>query len=570
MSAVSLATLIAQLPLFCGRAMALGTALGELQGVVDARGRPRPDLERVVVASRLQSARGAAVEQEHGVVDLRCRRGRIRHGLSDLGGARSQLRQRRAPSSGGEGCPGAAIAAIDQRSMSQGSSGGGGDIAVAGARRGPAHGRPRGSLLASSVGASMLEVKPRYRERLLKLQIALRQNRSERADRFSVFRWTPQDLPWGCRSSQSLPADIHQIPIGDSSSFGMPIAAEPPTKRQKADGYICTESTALAESVEDTVAQIRLQVSCVKLGSGSYGAVYRGVLERTKPQFTEEVVAVKAVCMRDREAPTDFETRTRHEALKMTLPDLKSEFIIRLLHRFPSGRASHCQLLAMRLAMFDLHQVMSDPALRDTLHDLDLVGVVQDVLTGLTLMHERGYVHRDIKPQNILLNWDGAKSRHRAIIADMDFLCDVRARAGDMLHCSGVPGTPWFLSPEVWRHLEDADADYAEDPKRDVFATGLTFLGLSGSRWSAAFDAAYDSDRSRVPALIYRMASHAHDRLQYQGPLAKVLARMLHPEPRRRCTARQSLLDLSFVPRFVPTYFPDIGWGLGYPWPETL
>lgn len=40
----------------------------------------------------------------------------------------------------------------------QGSSGGGGDIAVAGARRGPAHGRPRGSLLASSVGASMLEV----------------------------------------------------------------------------------------------------------------------------------------------------------------------------------------------------------------------------------------------------------------------------------------------------------------------------------------------------------------------------------------------------------------------------
>lgn len=220
--------------------------------------------------------------------------------------------------------------------------------------------------------------------------------------------------------------------------------------------------------------------------------------------------------MRDREAPTDFETRTRHEALKMTLPDLKSEFIIRLLHRFPSGRASHCQLLAMRLAMFDLHQVMSDPALRDTLHDLDLVGVVQDVLTGLTLMHERGrplprvrarsriamahgagclrlcgaqsgcrfisgdrlvstvsrrargfarragcarvrlrsrYVHRDIKPQNILLNWDGAKSRHRAIIADMDFLCDVRARAGDMLHCSGVPGTPWFLSPEALRGL---------------------------------------------------------------------------------------------------------------------
>jgi serine/threonine protein kinase len=74
-------------------------------------------------------------------------------------------------------------------------------------------------------------------------------------------------------------------------------------------------------------------------------------------------------------------------------------------------------------------------------------GRVLDLVTqagaGLSVLHEHGVVHRDIKPQNLLLR-SGGSAGDRLLVADLGV-------AKAMLHASGltqVVGTPSYMAPE--------------------------------------------------------------------------------------------------------------------------
>jgi len=73
----------------------------------------------------------------------------------------------------------------------------------------------------------------------------------------------------------------------------------------------------------------------------------------------------------------------------------------------------------------------------------EAVGLVWQAAEGLAVLHAQGVVHRDIKPQNLLLRTDGA-GRDRVLVADLGV-------AKAMLHASGltqVVGTPSYMAPE--------------------------------------------------------------------------------------------------------------------------
>lgn len=74
-------------------------------------------------------------------------------------------------------------------------------------------------------------------------------------------------------------------------------------------------------------------------------------------------------------------------------------------------------------------------------------GRVLDLVTqagsGLAVLHEHGVVHRDVKPQNLLLRHAGSAGE-RVLVADLGV-------AKAMLHASGltqVVGTPAYMAPE--------------------------------------------------------------------------------------------------------------------------
>ena len=97
--------------------------------------------------------------------------------------------------------------------------------------------------------------------------------------------------------------------------------------------------------------------------------------------------------------------------------------------------------------------------------------ILRDVADGLAYAHEQGVVHRDIKPDNVLL------SRNHAVVTDFGVAKAVSASTGGQsLTSMGIAlGTPAYMAPE------QAAADPHVDHRADLYALGvLAYEMLSG------------------------------------------------------------------------------------------
>jgi len=86
----------------------------------------------------------------------------------------------------------------------------------------------------------------------------------------------------------------------------------------------------------------------------------------------------------------------------------------------------------------------------------DILRILRDVSGALAFAHQRGIVHRDIKPGNILLA-DG-----HAILADFGIARAVSTAATPLTDSGIAPGTPAYMAPEL-----------PTDERADVYALGV-------------------------------------------------------------------------------------------------
>ena len=98
----------------------------------------------------------------------------------------------------------------------------------------------------------------------------------------------------------------------------------------------------------------------------------------------------------------------------------------------------------------------------------DSVAITQKVADALDYAHERGVVHRDIKPDNILLS-----ERGEPLVADFGIaLAVAQAGAGRITETGLSLGTPHYMSPE------QATGDRDVDPRSDVYALGCVLYEM--------------------------------------------------------------------------------------------
>jgi serine/threonine protein kinase len=96
-----------------------------------------------------------------------------------------------------------------------------------------------------------------------------------------------------------------------------------------------------------------------------------------------------------------------------------------------------------------------------------ILGVTRQIALALKYLHGLGYVHQDIKPDNVLIDANG-----RAMLADFGI--------GHTFASAGmVMGSPAFQAPEALDDdYDDADASDAHPEKEDVWALGVTLYQL--------------------------------------------------------------------------------------------
>jgi eukaryotic-like serine/threonine-protein kinase len=92
----------------------------------------------------------------------------------------------------------------------------------------------------------------------------------------------------------------------------------------------------------------------------------------------------------------------------------------------------------------------------------ETIRILRDIVDGLAYAHARGVVHRDVKPDNILV------SHHHALVTDFGVAKALSESTGRTAFTSaGVAlGTPAYMAPE------QASADPHTDHRADIYAVG--------------------------------------------------------------------------------------------------
>eukprot|EP01012_Entosiphon_sulcatum_P007183 TRINITY_DN13590_c0_g1_i1.p1 TRINITY_DN13590_c0_g1~~TRINITY_DN13590_c0_g1_i1.p1 ORF type:complete len:396 (-),score=41.94 TRINITY_DN13590_c0_g1_i1:100-1287(-) len=265
-----------------------------------------------------------------------------------------------------------------------------------------------------------------------------------------------------------------------------------------------------------------------KIGEGAFGAVYRG-LNRT----SGGLVAIKVVKLAGCRA-TEVQALEREFHM---LEGLAHPNIVRL-HGFSiSSEKGYIVMelmpggsLAQRLREFG---AFPEPVAAHYL---------QQILSGLAFLHERGVIHRDIKPMNLLLTADG--SVKLADFGAARLAADASANASG----SALLGTPAYMSPELLREL-------TATPASDMWAVGGTLLELvTGQRpWS------HLGDTIPVTSLIFYIGSkgeHPQIPESLSPELQQLLNKLFAQRPEERPSAEAASLDPFLLVAAKPTEIP--------------
>ncbi|WP_062349858.1 serine/threonine-protein kinase [Herbidospora yilanensis] len=254
-----------------------------------------------------------------------------------------------------------------------------------------------------------------------------------------------------------------------------------------------------------------------ELGTGAAGQV---VLARHDADGT--LVAIKYLSQELR-ADLNFVARFRHEARLLALMD-RNPHAARFYEYVeqPHGAAIVMELVdgvSLRAMIRSEGPTGPEAAL----------AVLKGSLIGLAIAHDMGVVHRDFKPENVMVDGDG----HSKLV---DF--GIAARAGEGMPASG---TPSYMAPEQW-------AGAPAGPTTDVYAATVVFFEcLTGQR---PFQA------NNLAALAHQHQAAPVPLEQIQPQLRGLIERGMSKHPQERpASAHAFLQELESVA--LETYGPQ-------------
>jgi serine/threonine protein kinase len=167
----------------------------------------------------------------------------------------------------------------------------------------------------------------------------------------------------------------------------------------------------------------------------------------------------------------------------------------------------------------------------------DTVAIMRQVLAGLAYAHEQGIVHRDVKPENILVHERAFKDGFAAdgAIKVTDFGLGRAATdtaAGSIAYSTSIEtpaareiaGTLDYMAPEV------RSGNATVDPRADIYACGVVLYELLTGERPAGTDLPSDLNKA-VPKYLDEAFRKSYARLDNRFVSAKQFADILKPAP---------------------------------------
>jgi serine/threonine protein kinase len=130
------------------------------------------------------------------------------------------------------------------------------------------------------------------------------------------------------------------------------------------------------------------------------------------------------------------------------------------------------------------------------------LGYAEATLAAVEAVHQRGFVHCDLKPENIFID----DSPLRACLVDFGLVRAVEEEGGGEATGDGVaPGSPDYMSPEQCRNSPNIGVG------ADIYALGVVFFEMLTGRLPFFGKAAdvQEAHRSRRPPRLAELGSQA-------------------------------------------------------------
>ncbi len=239
------------------------------------------------------------------------------------------------------------------------------------------------------------------------------------------------------------------------------------TKYEDTVGFCPTHGEVLEDdpsSLVDTVLDGQYQVEAL-LGKGGMGAVYRArhilLGDRVAIKILPPEVRTNAEWLRRFQREGQAARRFRHPNA-VTVYDLRttSDGTVYMVMEYVEG-----------------HTLGDEIKRRGRLSPPEVVDVLEPIMSVLNTAHSMGVVHRDLKPDNIMIGKSNDGERVIKLldlgIAKMREIAGSDAGSNTALTMAGqVLGTPHYMSPEQWGELP-RDGDSEIDGRADIYSLGI-------------------------------------------------------------------------------------------------
>lgn len=267
------------------------------------------------------------------------------------------------------------------------------------------------------------------------------------------LKWLPQPLPVASLPLVSVTTHMMRALGGQTSSSMATMRID-----GTSPGVTAPAGMPAVELSAGALFANRYRIDQI-LGRGGMGIVYKAVDTQL-----DEVVAIKTL-------PGDVMSRSPEdlERFKREIRLARKITHRNVLRTYDYGEAEGVYFISMEFVRgYTLAELLEEAPSQQMAPRVG-IGIGRQICRGLQAAHEQGIIHRDIKPQNVLID-------HKGEVKLMDFGIARMAEAHEGMTQAGlIVGTPHYMSPEQVQGKQ-------LDARSDVYSMGVMLYEMLAGR----------------------------------------------------------------------------------------